>query len=75
MKTLADISSGERCIVEDINGGATFTSRVTAMGFTPRAEVLVVQQAGRGPVITYLRDTQVALGRGMARRISVRSMK
>jgi ferrous iron transport protein A len=41
------------------------------MGFVPGTEVTMLQGAGRGPILVYLRDTQVALGRGEASRIVV----
>jgi Fe2+ transport system protein FeoA len=42
------------------------------MGFTPGAEVTVLQNFGRGPLIARVRDARIALGRGEARRIQVR---
>lgn len=73
MKTLAELENGLSARVENVRGGSTFISRVSAMGFTPGAEVLMVKNRGRGPLIAYLRDTQVALGRKEAARIYMRS--
>jgi Fe2+ transport system protein FeoA len=42
------------------------------MGFTPGAEVTVLQNFGRGPLIARVRDARIALGRGEARKIQVR---
>jgi ferrous iron transport protein A len=45
---------------------------MTALGFTPGAEVTVLQNFGRGPLIARVRDARIALGRGEAGRIYVR---
>jgi len=44
---------------------------MAALGFTPGAEVTIVQNFGHGPLIVLLRDTRVALGRGEAGKVSV----
>jgi len=45
------------------------------LGFTAGAEVAVVQNYGRGPIIVAVRDTRVALGRGEAAKIQVEVMR
>jgi ferrous iron transport protein A len=45
---------------------------MTALGFTPGADVTVVQNYGRGPLIARVRDARIALGRGEAKRVYVR---
>jgi ferrous iron transport protein A len=45
---------------------------MTSLGFTPGAEVTVVQNYGRGPLIARVRDARIALGRGEAGKIYVR---
>jgi len=47
-------------------------ARLAALGFTPGAEVRVVRNQGRGPLIVSVLDTEVALGRGQAAHIIVR---
>lgn len=69
---LALVKTGESVSVSDLSGGKGFKSRVLAMGFTPDARVTMMQNHNRGPVIVYLRDSQVALGRGEAEKILVR---
>ena len=59
-------------VIESISGGKAFVSRAAGRGFTPAAPLLVVQNFRIGPMIVFLRDTQVALGRGEARKIMVR---
>jgi ferrous iron transport protein A len=44
---------------------------VAALGFTPGAEITVIQNYGRGPILVEVRQTRVALGRGEATKIVV----
>jgi ferrous iron transport protein A len=71
MATLTSLENGQIAAVRGLNGGQRFVSRASAMGFTPDTPVTMVQNFGRGPVLVYLRDTQVALGRGEAAKIQV----
>jgi len=69
---LSMLGPQERGVVADLAGGRGLLCRMTALGFTPGAEVEVVQNFGRGPLIAEVRDARIALGRGEARRIYVR---
>ena len=68
---LCSLGNGQTGIVRGLAGGQHFVSRASAMGFTPDTTVTMVQNRGRGPVLVYLRDTQVALGRSEAAKIQV----
>jgi ferrous iron transport protein A len=63
---------GERGVVVELAGGRGLLGRMTCLGFTPGAEVTVVQNFGRGPLIALVRGARIALGRGEAGRIKVR---
>lgn len=52
-------------------GGRLFTARAAALGFTPGAEVRVIQNIGRGPMIVTVCGARLALGRGEASKIQV----
>jgi ferrous iron transport protein A len=69
---LSAMQAGERGVVVELSGGRGLLGRMTALGFTPGAEVTVVQNYGRGPVIALVRDARIALGRGEAGRLHVR---
>ena len=62
---------GEVGVVRQLVGGRGFVSRVVALGFTIGAEVTMVQNFGRGPIIVLVRDTRVALGRGESMKVLV----
>lgn len=70
--SLSILHTGEHGEVVRLAGGRGVLSRMTALGFTPGADVTVVQNYGWGPLIARVRDARIALGRGEARRVYVR---
>lgn len=72
---LSDLAAGETGIVHGFDAGRGLVARCLALGFTPGAEVRVVQKLNGGPMIALVRDTRVALGQGEARRILVRRLE
>lgn len=71
MSMLSSLEKDQTAVVSGLTGGQRFISRISAMGFTPGTPVTMVQNMGRGPVLVYLRDTQVALGRGEAAKVQI----
>lgn len=71
MKSLDELTKGEKGVVATLIGGGAFLSRITAMGFTPNTAVFINRNNGRGPLLVTLRDTEVALGRGEAEKIII----
>lgn len=71
MKTLDRIKKGKRARILGYNGGMQLSGRLSAMGFLPDTEVTMMSRYPFGPVLVFLRDTQVALGRGEAAKIRV----
>ena len=71
MKPLTRLQATETGTVKRLGGGRGIVGRLAALGFTPEAEVTMIQNFGRGPVIVALRDTRIALGRGQANKIQV----
>jgi len=70
-RPLSALSPGEVGVVKAVTGGRGFMSRLAALGFTPGAEVTMMQNFGRGPLIVFVRNTRVALGRGEAAKVKV----
>ena len=66
------LAVGERGVVVGMDGGRGLLCRMTSLGFTPGAEVTVMQNYGHGPLICRVRNARIALGRGEAGRIFVR---
>ena len=53
-----------------VQGGRGFVMRLYQMGFTPNTVIKVIS-GNAGPIIVEVRNTTIALGRGMASRIIV----
>ncbi len=70
--SLGALAPGEAGIVQGLSGGRGFVGRLAALGFTPGAEVTMVQNFGHGPIIVLVRGTRIALGRGEANGVLVR---
>ena len=71
MVPLTKLDVGEVGVVCELDGGRGVVGRLAALGFTPEAEVTMVQNFGHGPLIVAVRDTRIALGRGEAGKIRV----
>ncbi len=69
--SLDALAPGEVGYIRRLEGGRGFMSRIATLGFTVGAEVRMVQNYGRGPLIVMVRDSRVALGRGEAAKILV----
>lgn len=69
---LADLTTGQRGTVLSLSGGHGLLGRMSALGFTPGAEVVMIRNSGHGPLIVSVLDTRIALGRGQAQRVHVR---
>lgn len=69
MTPLIQLNNGESGKVRALHGGRGFVSRLAAMGFTPGATITMMRNSGFGPVIVAVRGSQIALGRGEARRV------
>jgi ferrous iron transport protein A len=50
-------------------------NRIASLGFTPGAEVMLLQNFGRGPLIASVRGSRLALGRGEAEHILVKVLE
>lgn len=72
--SLSNVQRGESVQIRRMHGGHQFLSRLASLGFTPGAQVEVIQNYGHGPIIVRLRDTRVALGRGEAKKILVQKV-
>jgi Fe2+ transport system protein FeoA len=68
---LSELKTGQTAVIQDLQGGYSFRSRLAALGFTPGVEITMVQNLGHGPMIVTLRDTRIALGRGEAEKILI----
>lgn len=73
-KLLSDLSINEEAEIVEIRGGRGMQARLRALGLAEGQRVKKLSRVGLGgPVVILVNRAQVAIGRGMARRIIVRS--
>lgn len=53
-----------------VNGGEESCRRLAALGLTPGVEMTVMQDEG-GPLLVCVRESRIALGRGLAHKVLV----
>jgi ferrous iron transport protein A len=71
MTWLALLPSDSRAVVSSLPRSRGLAKRMIAMGLTPGAEVRVIQNRGRGPLIVEVHGARLALGWGQAARVAV----
>jgi ferrous iron transport protein A len=71
---LAELVTGEQATILSFQDLRAAAGRLTSLGFTPSARVVMTQNYGRGPLLVTVRGTHVALGRGEAQQIIVQRM-
>jgi len=70
--TLDQLRNGQTVVMLGFGGGRGLARKLDAMGLRPGKELrMVSSQLMRGPITVLLDGRQVALGRGIARRILV----
>lgn len=71
-KTLTQAAAGETVHVVGIEAcSCGLVNRLASMGLMINAELKVVRNGHPGPLVVMVRDTKLALGRGMAEKIYV----
>jgi ferrous iron transport protein A len=70
-RTLATVKPGQTVRLVRIHAGQALAARLAAMGMLPHVEITVVRNGHPGPCVISVRDSKVALGRGMAEKIEV----
>ncbi len=70
--SLIDIKDGKKGIIVSIQGGKTLTKRLADLGLTSGTEIKVIGRTlFSGPVQIEVCGSRLALGRGLASKISV----
>ncbi len=70
VKILYEMNKGEKGKVLSIKGGGGRILRLAELGIVPGEEIILIQKSF-GPVIVRVKDTNLALGRGIAQNILV----
>ena len=70
---LTDLDSGEQGIIAALEGGWGIQERLRSMGLAEGQKIVKLSAlALGGPIVISVNRTQIAIGRGMARKILVR---
>lgn len=75
MMTLIFGKEGEEFEIVELRGGSELVRRLYEMGIYPGVRVSIVSNSGFGPIILGINSTRIGLGRGMAAKIIVRSLR
>ena len=67
---LSNISAGQCVKLVRVNAGRRLSHRLAELGLTPGVEFSVLHDNG-GPLVLSVRNSRIAIGRGMAKKISV----
>ena len=67
---LSMVSAGETVRLIKVNAGEKLVCRLGSMGLTPGVEMRVLHDSG-GPKTICVRDSRIALGKGVAHKILV----
>lgn len=68
---LSSVEAGKKIVIQDINGGRGIRSKLYSMGLIPGAKLTILRENGAGPVMVAIKDSRLAIGRGMAQKIIV----
>ena len=75
MIPLTSLRPGQKAVVVALPGGRGPQRRLSSMGLTVGAQVQSLISRGRGPIVVAVRQTRLALGRGIASRVQVRPLE
>jgi ferrous iron transport protein A len=70
-KALSEIEEGAKVTIVAIQGGRGIRSRLTTMGLMPGVKISVLRNGGSGPFVISIKNSRMALGRGVADKIMV----
>lgn len=74
--TLAESREGQVLVVKNLAAGFGAKRRLFNLGILPGERLTVLKSAAfGGPVLVEVRGTEVALGRGVARKIEVEDVR
>jgi ferrous iron transport protein A len=71
MLSLAMIAAGEEVKLVNIIGGSVLRKRLADLGLNTGMALRVIQADPQGPMILGVKDSRIALGRGMAQKVIV----
>jgi ferrous iron transport protein A len=70
-RPLSEVEEGRTVSIIRIDGGKDIRVRLTAMGLLPKTQLTVVHKGKSGPFVISVKNSRVALGRGVVDKIMV----
>lgn len=71
VKTLSEVPEGMSVSIVGIEGGRGLKSRLTTMGLLPGTQIKVLHNGRFGPFVISIKNSRMAIGRGVADKIMV----
>ena len=71
IRPLSQVEEGQTVNIVRIDGGRSLRGRLTTMGLLPNTPVTVVQNGKSGPFVISVKNSRMALGRGVVEKIMV----
>jgi Fe2+ transport system protein FeoA len=71
MIPLALIAEGEEARLIGVQGGSSLRKRLADLGLNIGMDIRVIRKSPDGPMILGVKESRLALGRGMTRRVMV----
>jgi Fe2+ transport system protein FeoA len=65
------VPDGETVRLVGVEAGHGLRARLAAMGLVPGAKLRMMRNSGHGPAVVEVKDTRLALGRGMTVHLRV----
>lgn len=74
-KLLSDCASGERVVIIDVEAGSGALRNLSNMGLRTGNEIVIARRTRLGgPVLVSNNDTEIAIGRRLAKKILVQAV-
>lgn len=71
IKPLSQVDEGQIVSIVSIGGGRGLRNRLTTMGLLPKIRIRVVHNGRFGPFVIRIKNSRMAIGRGVADKIMV----
>ena len=70
-KPLSQVAEGQTVNIIRIDGGRGLRMRLTALGLLPNTQVTVIHNGRSGPFVINVKNSKMALGKGVVDKIIV----
>ena len=71
LMVLSSVEAGRKVRLVEIKAGRALRERFAALGLLPNVEIVVIRNENRGQIIISVKDSRIALGRGMTNNVYV----